>query len=226
MAADIRRALSPTVVFGVGLVVVGVLLTLQSAHLITVEALRQYWPLGIVAVGIAFVLQPFLARNAGESEQPRDFHWGPLIVVLIAGTFWTHVAGRTSNGTQTGSSDHVRVTAIMSGSSLVSRSPAFHGAEVTSVLGGSQLDLRQATIAPGEEAVIDVDALMGGIVIRVPEQWQVDVGTTMIMGAVDDQRPKALHRKSTEAPEKLEGPPAPILKVKGTIVMGGLVIKL
>jgi hypothetical protein len=46
------------------------------------------------------------------------------------------------------------------------------------------------------------------------------------MGGVDDQRPKALRRKSTDAPEKSEGPPAPILKVKGTIVMGGLVIKL
>lgn len=225
MAAEIRRALSPNVVFGVGLVLVGVLLTLQSAHLITLEALRRYWPLGIVAVGIAFVLQSFQARNAGEAEQPRAFHWTPLIIVLIVGTFWTQAAGRTS--TETKSSNHVTIAAVMSASSLVSRSPAFHGGEVTSVMGGSQLDLRQATIAPGEEAVIDIDALMGGVVIRVPESWQVDVGTTMIMGGVDDQRPAATRRKATGASTTTTDAPAPPrLRLTGTLVMGGLVIKL
>jgi hypothetical protein len=226
MAADFRRAFSPTAVFGLGLVVVGVLLTLQSAHLITVEALRQYWPLGIVAVGIAFVLQPFLARHAGEMEQPRDFRWAPLIIVVIAGTFWTHTAGRTSTNAETASSDQVKVSAILGGSSLVSHSPAFRKAEITTFMGGSQLDLRQATIAPGQEAVIDIDALMGGIAIRVPENWQVDVGTTMIMGGVDDQRPRASRRQSTDAPATPDASPAPRLRVTGTIVMGGLVIKL
>jgi hypothetical protein len=132
-----------------------VLLTLQNAHILTLDMLRQYWPLGIVAVGVAFVLKPFLARNAGEAEQYREFPWTPLIIVLIVGLFWTHAAGRTSNRkTTTEASDKVSVTAFMGGSTLVSRSEAFHGGEVTSVMGGSQLDLRQATIAPGQEAVI------------------------------------------------------------------------
>jgi hypothetical protein len=225
MAADIRRALSPNVIFGVGLVVVGVLLTLQSTHLITVDALRQYWPLGIVAVGIAFVLQPFLWRNAGEMEQPRDFRWAPLVIVLIAAAFWTHVSGRTSNRTDTFSSDQVKVTAMLGGSSVVSRSPTFHGGEVTSFLGGSQLDLRQAAIAPGAEAVIDVDTFMGGVVIRVPDTWQVDVSTMMIMGGVEDQRPSA-RRKAPDVPATTDAPAAPRLKLTGAVIMGGLVIKL
>lgn len=234
MAADIRRALSPTVVFGVGLVVVGVLLMLQNAHIITLDMLRQYWPLGIVAVGIAFVLQAFLARNAGEAEQPRDFRWAPLIVVLIVGAFWTHAAGQTPNRANTDAAGTVRISAVLGGSSLVSHAQAFHGGEVTAFMGGSQLDLRQAAIAPGEVAVIDIDALMGGVVIRVPEGWQVDVGTTMIMGGVNDERPVATRRKATAAPPatepgaelaKTDTTAPPRLTLRGTIVMGGLVIK-
>jgi len=221
-------------VFGAGLVIVGVLLMLQNAHIITIDTLRRYWPLGIVAVGVAFVLQPFLARNASDAEHARDFHWAPLIIVLIVGAFWTHVAGQSSNGTNTDASDKVRITAVLGGSSLVSRSPAFHGGDVTSFMGGSQLDLRQATIAPGEVAVIEVDALMGGVLIRVPDNWHIEVGTTMIMGGVNDERPAATRRKAAESPAAAEAgaapanpdtPAAPRLKLQGTIVMGGLVIK-
>ena len=59
---------------------------------------------------------------------------------------------------------------------------------MTSIMGGTQLDLRQATMAPGEEAVIDVFAVMGGAIVRIPEGWIVDVQATSVMGGIKDQR--------------------------------------
>ena len=49
----------------------------------------------------------------------------------------------------------------------------FRGGEVTSILGGTQLDLRQATIEPGHEAVINIFVMMGGHEVWVPQGWTV-----------------------------------------------------
>jgi hypothetical protein len=59
---------------------------------------------------------------------------------------------------------------------------------MTSVMGGTRLDLRQAAVAPGEEATVDVFGLMGAVEVIVPETWIVDVQTTAVMGGVRDRR--------------------------------------
>jgi hypothetical protein len=55
-------------------------------------------------------------------------------------------------------------------------------------MGGSKLDLRQAKIAPGTEAVVDVFTVMGGVELLVPRDWNVDVQLVPIMGGVNDDR--------------------------------------
>ena len=57
-----------------------------------------------------------------------------------------------------------------------------------SVMGGSNIDLREVTIAPGETVTVDLFTLMGGGVIRVPDQWVVDIQTVQVMGGVKDRR--------------------------------------
>ena len=50
----------------------------------------------------------------------------------------------------------------------VINAPEFRGGQMTSVMGRSELDLRTATIAPGQDVTIEVFMLMGGATIRVP----------------------------------------------------------
>jgi len=78
------------------------------------------------------------------------------------------------------------------------------------------LDLRQATIAPGQDAVIDVFTVMGGVVLRVPAEWTVDVQAVPLMGAIKDQRAQSPQTGTTAAPH---------LVVRGSIMMGGLTIE-
>jgi predicted membrane protein len=93
-----------------------------------------------------------------------------------------------------------------------SNAPAFRGADLTAVMGGCEIDLRQASIAPGTEAVIDVFAFWGGIDIKVPEDWTVVSRVVPIMGGIEDK---------THAPQT----PDKRLVIRGMLVMGGCSVK-
>ena len=89
---------------------------------------------------------------------------------------------------------------------------------MTSIMGGTQLDLRQATLAPGEEAVVDIFTVMGGAVLHIPDGWTVDVQTTSVMGGVKDERGNVVRtreeerrrrRQSRSGESDTQEPPAP-----------------
>ncbi len=100
-------------------------------------------------------------------------------------------------------------------------SSVFRGGELMSLMGGCELDLRDALLAPGEQATVDVFSLMGGFELRVPEGWVVSSRVTPIMGGVVDET-----RRST-APGGLNAGEAapPCLVLRGVVIMSGVEIK-
>jgi predicted membrane protein len=110
----------------------------------------------------------------------------------------------------------VRLFSILGRDNQVNSASRFRGGEITSVMGESVLDLRQATIPPGEEAVLDVFTMMGGLVIRVPAEWMVDVQAVPVMGGIKDQRVGRVEAGTTTPPR---------LVVRGSLMMGGLSIR-
>ena len=83
---------------------------------------------------------------------------------------------------------------------------------VVAVLGGVQLDLREARFSQ-REVTIDVFALMGGVDIIVGEDVEVDVSGFGIMGGFD-------HRASGPGL-----PGAPRVRVVGLALMGGVNVR-
>ena len=78
-------------------------------------------------------------------------------------------------------------SAVMSGVVRRSNTQTFRGADLTAIMGGCEIDLRQASIAPGTEAIIDVFAFWGGIDIKVPEDWVVITRAVPLMGGIEDK---------------------------------------
>ncbi len=80
------------------------------------------------------------------------------------------------------------------------------------LFGGVELDLRSATFAGGEAEIIAV-AVMGGIDITVPEGLTVQVDGMGIFGGFDQR---------AEGPGR---PGAPVLRIKGAALFGGVDVK-
>jgi hypothetical protein len=100
--------------------------------------------------------------------------------------------------------------ALMSGTTRKGRWALGRDHVAVAVMGGVDLDLRDAELESGE-VVIRVLALMGGVDIVVPDDCVLDASGFGVMGGFDH------HDRAGEPP-----PGAPVIKVRGLAVMGGV----
>jgi len=66
--------------------------------------------------------------------------------------------------------------------------PFFEGGEVNAVFGEVTLDLRKAGLPEGKSVALEVNIVFGNAVILVPENWNVRIHATPVMGAFVDKR--------------------------------------
>jgi hypothetical protein len=216
----------------------GLLLLTAAVWLLLGEAgwvsLEDSWPIVIIALGIIVAFNGGRRRRwrvadlpggPTDSAHPRRPHrhrhnrsLSPLGVlgVWIAVVVAMQVSGvRSFSGTSTG--ERVRVVSVIGRSEHISRATAFQGADITNVIGRSELDLRDATLAPGANATVHVRSAMGTVVVRVPPTWTVDAGAVSAIGGVRDDR-------ATPAEADVTAGPAPRLVLRGLVLFGRLTI--
>lgn len=229
MPLSFRSFCSGRFLFGLFVVVVGVLFTLDNLGVLEAEDVLQYWPAGLMVIGLACLLQAceaggrvwgliwmgvgtwLLLERLGYVDLSVWVLWPVLLVIVGATIIWRALVPAAGRASAPDSDSVVNAVAVMSGVERASAARDFRGGELTAVMGGCAIDLRQASIA-GDEAVIGVFAMWGGIELRVPESWVVVNQVVPILGGVE-QRTRA---------EKAEGRPR--LIVRGTVVMGGVEI--
>jgi hypothetical protein len=193
----------PHLAIGLCFVLLGVALLLDRLGLFDVARALHFWPLALVLIGLGLIVQAIRGRTGDRS----DFPVGAVFVLILVGLFVSHALDGRSTAARSATPEQVRVSAIFSGR-RASVEDVFRQAHVTSVMGGTVLDLRQATIPDGETAVVDVFALMGGAVIYAPRDWVVDVQSTTIMGGVEDERNERL----VESPRGRRGRTAAVME--------------
>jgi predicted membrane protein len=106
--------------------------------------------------------------------------------------------------------EFIDITSIFSGSKKLVLSKNFKGGDITSFMGGAELDLTQADIQG--RAIIDATAIFGGIKIIVPSNWEIKMENTAAFGSVEDKRKV---QNFTTDPSKL-------LVIQGTAIFGGI----
>ena len=189
---------------GYALMIVGSVLLLNSLGIARVRVWELFTPAIIVLVGARLVM-----HSPGE-------RWARHRLRMPFGGSADSASGRTT------SDGIVSMVSFLGSDQRTHNDRVFRGGEITSILSGTQLDLRQATIEPGSDTVINVYILLGGHELWVPPGWALVIEVTPILGAVEDKRLPSVRSTVTDAAPN--GVP-PRLVLRGIVLLGGLTIK-
>jgi predicted membrane protein len=230
MENNTNRA-SSQVVLGLLVVGMGVLFLLDNLDILNFRHAIGFWPLVFIVAGCAALF--------GNGPRSGNYMGGVLIaigVVMILGrlgffyvswgTLWPLVMialgglvlyrslgpGRVARPAAAGAGvdNVVDIVAVLGGFERRVSAPDFRGGEVTAVMGGCALDLRDASIV--KEAVINVFTIWGGINIKVPPDWTVVLNGTPLMGGFSE--------KTAKPPDGSKR-----LVITGYAIMGGVEVR-
>jgi predicted membrane protein len=231
-----RRGISGWVP-GAILIVLGTLFLLDHLNIINGDVIWKYWPLLLVAVGVGKVINEgkavggfvlilvgifFMAQHLGYRMFTWDTLWPVIIILAGVAMIW----GRFDMGRfdvprlrpEMGASEKtVQAVAVFGGVERRVHTSNLTGGSLTAMFGGVEMDFRSADIE-GEEAVIFLDAMFGGIELVVPDRWAVVWDGQNIFGGYSDETRPPLPDVPGASPRKR-------LVLRGRAVFGGVSIK-
>lgn len=220
--------MTPHLIFGLIIIAVGVLFTLDNLGIVHAGTYLRFWPALLILVGTLKLAHAretggafggFIITIAGvwllleESALVRVSFWDlwPMLLVFFGGYLvWQGATGRPHRAAAD-EGHTVSVLAVLGGFTRGNNSRNFRGGDITVFMGGCEIDLRQAAI--NGDATLDVFAMWGGIEIRVPEDWTVIPRVNAVLGGVDDKTRPPLGLSTHR------------LTIRGLVVMGGMEIK-
>ncbi len=165
-------------------VIIGVVLLLVCQDLLDIELMGKLLvPAILVIIGIAFIFKDAFSGQAGKKI--KELHKGK--------------------------SGNKAYFSAFSGQKVDFNGQTFTGTDLSAIFGGVECDLRNAVM--NEDAVIDVNAIFGGVDIFVPDYVRVKIRSTSIFGGVSE---KGVHDPVGEAPT---------LYVNAVCLFGGVDIK-
>ena len=228
VTATERFPITPRLIVGLAILALGSLWTLDNLDLLESENVTRWWPVVLIAVGIVQYVNrktnrvgPILLMIFGVyllviSIGNYDFDLGDLIpfaIALFGGKLvWDALARRSARKEVASDDSAIHAFALMAGVHWQSTSQAFRGGDASALMGGIEVDLRNVQIQPGDEVVIDALAIMGGVEIFVPKGWKIVANVLPIMGGFEDKTSGATETGS-------------ILTVRGTVIMGAIVVQ-
>ena len=227
MTQSMKRGSTPSVIFGLLVIAFGVIFLLHNLGLHHFE-FWEFWPVALILLGLS---RAFSARH-----DERTFGW---IILFLGGVFFARftlgydihlgqfwpvifiiigvsIALRGLFGPRPprdviDASSTVNERALVGGIARKNTSQSFQGGELTAVMGGCEIDLREARMA-GPTAVIDCFTVWGGIVLQIPPDWAVDPQVSVFAAGFNDQSKPPVQ-------------PVGRLIIRGTAIMAAIEIK-
>ena len=173
-----------------------------AIFLVVAGLVLQMWTLDLLDVSIWAVLLPLLIVSIGVSLLiPRGFGRGRM---------------RSESG------DELHDLAMFSGYESRIESRSFRGGRLTALFGGMEIDLRGVTMA-SDGAEIEATTAFGGLNLRVPESWRVEITGLPLFGGWSN---KTITAKPVDAAASAAASAGtPVLKIKAFVAFGGLEVK-
>ncbi|MCK9270599.1 MAG: DUF5668 domain-containing protein [Bacteroidales bacterium] len=184
-------------VLGYVLLGVGGIFMVNKFYNFDISFWQVIWPLVLIVVGVSIILKHGRTRRQLAYTEQFTADGEP-------------VAGDIGQN-----SDYIDEVSIFSGSEKTITSRNFRGGKITSIFGGSEINLTQAQLAPGNNN-LEITAIFGGSTLIVPPEWQIKVNVTAVFGGISDKRYK---RRDVPTDE------TKILYIDGLVLFGGGEIK-
>jgi cell wall-active antibiotic response 4TMS protein YvqF len=210
-------------VTGFAILAVGVILWLDHLNKLNARDYLQWWSLLVIASGIAHLIERRWLGGAilivfGSAFLPRipffpHLHLGQILgmwplLISVAGVTLVMQALQPPKDPRAAM---FRSIAVMGGSGRSIGANEYVAGDAVAVMGGCDIDFTPSTNL--REAVMDVLVFWGGIEIKVPRGWRVELRAAPILGAVvlNAARPA-----NSDAPR---------LVIRGSVIMGALEVK-
>jgi predicted membrane protein len=139
-------------------------------HDIQVESLMSnFWPAVFIVSGIVIILS-FIFRSKCRRRHPKG-NW-----------YDDYVPTESENN-----DGKINYRFVFSGTEQVILDPVFKGGSIETIFGGLELDLRRTTLAEGTTTLY-INTVFGGVEIKAPDTWDIEIRSKSVAGGVADQR--------------------------------------
>lgn len=230
-----RHLQSNRAIIGVVLVIVGAFLIMRNTGIFPgfIDHVIFSWPMLLVTIGLVITLGSsdnktggiivmavgafFLIPHIFRETFNFNMFWPSVFIIIGLIFIFTKRKGGwhgISSVSQAGD-DFIDIINIFSGGERQIVTDNFKGGKITSIFGGSEIDLTQAKLAPGISE-LEIACIFGGTTIIVPTDWNIKVEVVPVLGGFGDERKLNLGRAVDTSRQ---------LIIKGAVVFGGGEIK-
>lgn len=167
------------------------------------------WPVLVILFGLMIIFKPHRRKNHHHFRERMRMHHKRY------GHHHQHYnqCGNNAEAEEV-NDDRIESITFMGAVKKNIISKNFKGGEIRNVLGGSEINLSQADFEG--TAVLDIVNVLGGAMLIIPANWEIQSELVSIMGSIEDKRAPEQH--ATAQKNK-------VLILKGTVFMGGIDIK-
>lgn len=169
---------------GVVLITVGVFFWIPMLYIFPYNFKALFWPALIIIFGILIVIKKGFGHKWINHHNRKEYK-------LDAG--------------------FIEETNIFSGSKQKISPVVFTGGKITSIFGGSEIDLTRTTLAEGKN-IVEIFCVFGGVSLVIPADWVVHIEVTSVLGGFEDKR-KYVNDTSNNSSKELF--------IKGYAIFGG-----
>ncbi|HBY58938.1 MAG TPA: hypothetical protein DEH78_03900 [Solibacterales bacterium] len=217
---------------GLFFVIFGSVLLLDRLDIIQARDFFNFWPVILVVVGFTKLVSAtdtghrifagllvavggvLLSNRLGFTDLSFGQLW-PLLIIAAGVGLLMEALRRPQSRQPLDTGATINEFALFGGSNNRYSLHSFDGGTATAIFGGVEADLTRCEIR-GDSAEVNASAMFGGVVLRVPEHWNVVLRGAPIFGGFED---KTYHPKAGDSAG------VKTLFVRGFAMFGGVEVK-
>ncbi len=234
--SESNNGIDKRIALGGVLILLGGLFLLNSLDIINfrIGHVIFSWPFVMLVIGLFILVNTSKKLTGGiltglgifflvPRIYPQIEYDGGIVIPVLLILFGIFIIFKKRKGSAEGilsddskvNKDKIDDVAIFGGGSKIISSDSFKGGNITAIFGGSEINLMNCQLAPGDN-VIDVLTVFGGTTIIVPKEWNIVVNVTSILGGFSN---KSVRNPAVAVDH------SKTLHVKGLAMFGGGEIK-